>query len=86
LLKDYDLQIQYNPGKANVAADALSRMTQHSFSTIVITPLNLLRELENLGSQLVSHRQANIQLSALALLPSIVEEIKLIRRMILNYK
>jgi len=28
LLKDYDLQIQYHPGKANVVADVLRRKTQ----------------------------------------------------------
>jgi len=77
LLKDYNLQIQYHPWKANVVADALSRKAQHSSNTVVITLLSLLRKLENLGIQLVSHAQANVQLLALALQPSIVEEIRI---------
>jgi len=75
LLKDSDLHIQYHPGKANVIADALSRKAQHSLSTVVITQLSLLRELKDLRIQLVSHGQAHVQLSALTMQPSIVEEI-----------
>ena len=76
LLKDYDLQIQYYPGKANVVVDALSRKVQHSLNTVVITQLSFLKELEDLGIQLVSRRQAHVQLSALTLQPSIMEEIR----------
>ena len=36
LLKDYDLQIQYHLGKANVVADALSKKAQHSRNIVVI--------------------------------------------------
>ena len=65
LLKDYDLQIQYHLGKANMVADALSRKAQHSSNTVVITQLNLLRELEDFSIQLVSHGQTKAHLSAL---------------------
>ncbi|GJR60156.1 retrovirus-related pol polyprotein from transposon 17.6 [Tanacetum coccineum] len=34
LVKDYDCEILYHPGKANVVADALSRMTKHNTLTV----------------------------------------------------
>jgi len=43
---------------------------------MVITQLSLLKELDDLGIQLVSQGQAHAQLSALTLQPSIVEEIR----------
>jgi len=76
LLKDYDLQSQYRPRQAKIVADALCIKAQHSSNTVVITQLSLLKELEDLGIQLVSHGQAHIQLSTPTLQPSIVEEIR----------
>ena len=76
LLKDRDLQIQYHLENANVAADASSRKTQHSLNTIVITQMSLLKELQSMGVQLISHGQASLQLSALTLQPFVVEEIR----------
>ena len=52
------MQIPYHPGKVNVVADALTRKVRHTLNTVVITQLNLLRELEKLDVQLVSHGQA----------------------------
>ena len=76
LLKDYDSQIQYHPEKAKVVANALSRTTQHSVNVVVITQGSLLRELESMDVQLVSHGQTNVQLLALTLQPSLVDEIR----------
>ena len=72
LLKDYDLWIQYHLGKANAVVDALSRNTQRYLNTLVIMKLNYLRELEDLGIQLVSHGQSCFQSSSVTLQPFIV--------------
>ena len=69
-------QIQCQPRTGNVVADALNRKARHPLSTIVITQLNLLRELEDLGIQLVSYKKVNVQLPRLTLQPSLMEEIR----------
>ena len=57
-------------------ADALNKKAQHTLITVVITLLNLLRELEDLDIQLMLHKKANVQLLALTLQPSLMEEIR----------
>ena len=39
-LKDYDFELSYYPGKANVLADALSRKSLH-MSTLMVKELDL---------------------------------------------
>ena len=34
LVKDYDVEILYHPGKANVVPDALSRKSAHTFALV----------------------------------------------------
>ena len=53
LLKDYDLQIQYHPGKVNVVADALSRKTQHGLNTMMHTRPEISQDLKTMGIELV---------------------------------
>jgi len=51
-------------------------MAQHTLHTVVTTQLNLLRELEDLSILLMSHRTADVDLLALTLQPSVMEEIR----------
>ncbi|KAL0546377.1 hypothetical protein IC582_016285 [Cucumis melo] len=45
LVKDYDCEILYHPGKANVVADALSRKVAHSVA-LITKQASLLRDFE----------------------------------------
>uniref|UniRef100_A0A2N9FE66 Reverse transcriptase n=1 Tax=Fagus sylvatica TaxID=28930 RepID=A0A2N9FE66_FAGSY len=52
LLKDYDYTIQYHPGKANVAADALSRKSARFMAHLRAKEWRLLKELRDLNVEL----------------------------------
>ena len=45
LLKDYDMSVLYHAGKANVVADALSRLSMNSVSHVEDEKKELVREL-----------------------------------------
>jgi hypothetical protein len=54
LIKDYDLDVHYHPGKANVVADALSRKSQCNCITIDSKVATLCDELRKLIMEVVS--------------------------------
>jgi hypothetical protein len=57
LIKDYDLDIQYHPGKANLVADALSRKGQANTSLAFQLPEELMKEFEKLNLGMVAHSE-----------------------------
>jgi hypothetical protein len=55
LIKDYDLEIHYHPGKANVVADALSRKASCDCLTVKTPDITLCQEMEKLNLGMIQH-------------------------------
>jgi hypothetical protein len=57
LIKDYDLGINYHPGKANVVADALSRRSHVSQLVVESMPFELCEEFDKLNLRIVANME-----------------------------
>jgi len=73
-LKDYNFQLSYHPGKANVVADALSRKCLH-MSTLMVKELELIEQFRDL-SLVCELTPESVNLGMLKLTSNILEEIK----------
>jgi hypothetical protein len=72
LIKDYELEIHYHPGKANVEADALSRKSQVNMMVAHPMPYELAKELDRLSLGFLNNmRGVTIELE-----PTLEREIK----------
>ena len=75
LLKDYDIKSKYDPRKANVVADALSRKSTGSFFCLLIQENKLLKEFKELKIEIVLHEDRGY-LATLQVASLIVDGIK----------
>jgi hypothetical protein len=57
LIKDYDLEIYYHPGKANVVVDALSRKSQVNMLAAHPMPYELAKEFDRLSLGFLNNTQ-----------------------------
>jgi hypothetical protein len=58
LIKDYDLGINYHPGKANVVADALSRRSHVSQLVVDSMLFELCEEFDKLNLRIAANTEA----------------------------
>jgi hypothetical protein len=81
LIKDYDIRINYHPGKANAVADALSRRSHVSQLVVGSMPFELCEEFDKLNLRIVANTEATEMEVGSNLLPKIwkgqVEEEKI---------
>jgi hypothetical protein len=57
LIKDYELEIHYHPGKANVVADALSRKSQVNMLVAYLMSYELAKEFDRLSLGFLNNTQ-----------------------------
>ncbi|EOY26510.1 DNA/RNA polymerases superfamily protein [Theobroma cacao] len=75
LIKDYDLVIDYHPGKANVVTDALSRKSSSSLATLRSSYFPMLLEMKSLGIQLNNGEDGTL-LASFVVRPSLLNQIR----------
>jgi hypothetical protein len=56
-INDYELEKHYHPGKANVAAEALSRKSQVNMIVAHPMPYELAKEFDRLGLRFLNNTQ-----------------------------
>jgi hypothetical protein len=71
LIKDYDLGINYHPGKANVVANALSRRSHVSQLVMDSMPFELCEEFNKLNRSIV----ANAEVAEMEVVSNLLQEI-----------
>ena len=72
LIKDYDLSLQYHPGKANVVADALSRKVYVNCLSIEEIPTYLCKALRDLSLEVVPEGFV----ASLVVQPTLIDKIR----------
>src|SRR5262249_10473727 len=75
LIKDYDLGINYCPGRVNAVADALSRKNHGEVAALLTDQKDLLKEFERLSIEFIGG-DVEVEIANLVLEPTLIDRIK----------
>ena len=76
LMADYDIDLQYHPGKANVVPDALSRKPEGCLALMITQQKELLKDMMKLDLMVVRRVDTQGQLMTLQVQPTLMEKIR----------
>jgi hypothetical protein len=82
LIKDYDLEIHYHPGKANLVADALSRKEHVHAAIVAQLPNELVEDFRRLNIGIVAHTKG----VTIEVEPTLQQEIRKVRLVMVKSK
>jgi len=76
LMADYDIDLQYHPGKVNVVPHALSRRPEANMVVLLTQQEELLKEMRRLDLMVIRRVSGSVQLMAIQIQPTLMEEIR----------
>ena len=75
-MADYDIDLQYHPGKVNVVPDALSRRPEANMVMLLTQQEELLKEMRRLDLMVTRRTSGSVQLMVFQIQPTLMEEIR----------
>ena len=76
LMANFDIDLQYHPGKANVVPDALSRKSDDYMAVQITQQKELIKEMAKLDLMVIWKSNVAEQMMTLQLRPNLIEKIK----------
>jgi len=80
LMADYDIDLQYHPGKVNVVSDVLSRRSEANMVVLLTQQEELLKEMRWLDLMVIRRASGSVQLMIFQIQPTLMEEIRVAQR------
>ena len=76
LMADYDIDLQYHPGKINVVPDALSRKPEASMAMQITQQKELFEEMRRMDLMVIRRATSPGKLMVIQIQPTLLEKIK----------